>query len=86
MHGLREKITNALAAQVHDPYGWLSDAQDAQLYWDFRSGVIEFAGEGSIDLGHLVNVVLTVLESIPDPPGFEGTTEALDALTIREEK
>lgn len=52
------KAVLRLASEVDDSLGWLSDAQDAQLWWDESSQTISFCGEGSIDVSHLVSIVL----------------------------
>lgn len=56
-----EKAVEALEQEVHSEHGWLSDAQDAQLRVSYDSAV-EFCGEGSIDLHHLVSIVLNVVK------------------------
>ena len=55
---LREELVATLAEDVHEECGWLSDAQDAQLAYDPFNEAVQFCGEGSIDLGHLVGLVL----------------------------
>lgn len=57
-----------LAAEVDDEHGWLSDAQYAQLEWDEDNQSISFCGEGSIDVGHLVSIVLGAVERVRYPP------------------
>ena len=61
MNTLRQAAVEALEQEVHSDTGWLSDAQDAQLRVSYDSAV-EFCGEGSIDLNHIVSIVLGVLE------------------------
>lgn len=51
-----KEAIQALTNTVHDEDGWLSDAQEAQLY--VVGEYVFFCGEGSIDLGHLVSLVL----------------------------
>ena len=38
------KAVLRLASEVDDSLGWLSDAQDAQLWWDESSQTISFCG------------------------------------------
>lgn len=57
----RNKIIGEIILGVHDEHGWLSDAQDAQLEVD-EWGTVFFCGEGSIDVRHLVEIVLSAVE------------------------
>lgn len=59
--GGRARIVAALASEVDDEDGWLSDAQDARPEWDENNQAIHFCGEGSIDVGHLVSIVMSEL-------------------------
>lgn len=56
-----ERAVEALEQEVHSEYGWLSDAQDAQLRVSYDK-TVEFCGEGSIDLAHLVSIVINSLK------------------------
>lgn len=58
---IRDKAVEALEQDVHSREGWLSDAQDAQLQVGYDQ-TVSFCGEGSIDLGHLVSIVLNVVQ------------------------
>lgn len=51
-----DRALAALMEQVHDTEGWLSDAQYANLAILDESVV--FCGEGSIDVSHMVSIVL----------------------------
>ena len=43
---------------LDDPYaGWLSDMGDFQLGYDHDTGTINVGGRGSIDVGHLAEIV-----------------------------
>lgn len=55
-----EKAVEALEQEVHSDTGWLSNAQDAQLRVTYYSEV-DFCGEGSIDLNHIVSIVLLAI-------------------------
>lgn len=66
MSNIRERIVHALAQEVDDDTGWLSDAQHAQLEYDELNNSIRFCGEGSIDLGHLASLVMLEIEK-PEP-------------------
>lgn len=56
-----ERAVEALEQDVHNEDGWLSDAQYADLRVGY-DGTVEFCGEGSIDLNHLVSIVMLALE------------------------
>lgn len=56
-----ERAVEALDQDIHNEYGWLSDAQHAQLRSSY-DGTVEFCGEGSIDLHHLVSIVEQALK------------------------
>lgn len=58
MSKTHEELVAAAAADIHEEFGWLSDAQHAQLDYDASSKSIHFCGDGSIDLGHLVSLIL----------------------------
>ena len=47
-----------LASTAFDDDGWMSDAQDARLEWDGNGQTLHFCGEGSIDVGHAVSIIL----------------------------
>jgi len=59
-----EDIVEELRSQALDERdtGWLSDMGDFDLDFDHRNVVIEVNGHGSIDLGHLAGIVLSLLE------------------------
>lgn len=57
---IREKMVEALEQEVHSDEGWLSDAQNAQLRVTYDQNV-EFLGGGSIDLNHIVSIVMRVV-------------------------
>lgn len=70
----REKFLEELRKQVHDPAGWLSDAQDAALELDEWNDSISFSGEGIIDLHHIGSIAVEAFstgrpgtEPQPDP-------------------
>lgn len=54
----REAAIEALMADADSPLGWLSDAQGAVTGVDEIYGTVDFAGAGSIDVGHAVSIVL----------------------------
>lgn len=54
----REDAIKALMAEADTEFGWLSDAQGAVTGVDETYGTVFFAGEGSIDVGHAVSIVL----------------------------
>lgn len=54
----REDAIEALMADANSEYGWLSDAQGAVNGVDETYGTVFFAGEGSIDVGHAVSIML----------------------------
>lgn len=56
----REEILNALAFDVHAQDGWLSGAQNADLFVN-REGAVEFDGCGSIDLRQMIGIVLSMI-------------------------
>ena len=53
-----EAVIERLASEVDDDCGWLSDAQNARPEWDAGNRSVRFCGEGSIDVGHMVSIVL----------------------------
>ena len=53
-----DEAVKALIEAAYEEDGWLSDAQYAQLEADIWSGTAPFSGEGSIDVNHLVSIVL----------------------------
>ena len=59
---MKHLAVRALQDDAFNECGWLSDAQGAQLGIFGES--VAFCGEGSIDLDHMVGIVLGVLESI----------------------
>lgn len=59
---LSDRIQEALEQDVHSDDGWLSDAQNANLRVQY-DGTVEFCGEGSIDLKHLIAIVLEEVEN-----------------------
>ena len=58
---VKNLAVRALQDDALDECGWLSDAQGAQL--ELFNESVGFCGEGSIDLWHMVEIVLGVLES-----------------------
>lgn len=62
---MKTKIEAALARDVDSPHGWLSDAQNAQLEYDEFNSSIRFCGEGSIDLSHMIEIVLSAAKKVP---------------------
>lgn len=67
----REELIRALAADVHDEYGWLSDAQTARLQWDATTQAVHFHGEGSLDVGHIVAIAEETVEQVHTPTDDE---------------
>lgn len=59
-----DEIVWAVTEDAENPEGWLSDAQDAILGVYTFYGNVDFCGEGSIDVGHLVSLVLDNLRDI----------------------
>lgn len=57
---LHDKVLEALEQDVHSEDGWMSDAQEANLRVSY-DGMVEFCGEGSIDLNHMISIVLSVV-------------------------
>jgi len=60
-----EDIVEELRAQALDERdtGWLSDMCGFDLEYDERDSIIDVdRGHGSIDLGHLAGIVLSLLE------------------------
>lgn len=60
---LREKLIEALEQEVHDEYGYLAGAQNANLIVHYDSQVA-FDGKGYIDLRDLVDVVIHVFNEV----------------------
>lgn len=60
--GVRERVIARLADDVHAEDGWLSDAQDAQLEWNRGGEFVYFCGEGTVDVAHMVSIVLDEIE------------------------
>lgn len=59
-----DAIMQAVTADAENPEGWLSDAQDSIRGVYTFYGNVDFCGEGSIDVGHLVSLVLDNLRDI----------------------
>lgn len=59
-----DEIVRAVTEDAYNEYGWLSNAQDAIRDVSVTYGEVSFCGEGSIDVGHLVSLVLDNLRDI----------------------
>lgn len=52
----QSEFIKALLDDSDSEYGWLSDAQDADLDASYSFNSISFCGEGSIDVAHIASI------------------------------
>jgi len=71
-----EAVIERLASEVDDDCGWLSDAQNARPEWDAGNRSVRFCGEGSIDVGHMVSIVLEAVFGESHEPTDRGSGDA----------
>jgi hypothetical protein len=65
---IRERVVARLSEDVNAEDGWLSDAQNARPEWHESSKAVYFCGEGSVDVGHMVSIVLDEIEKGEQTP------------------